>query len=157
MSRITVRLTEVGNPGLWIPEERLARFPFQKRGGTLCLGDHILKGAAGRENERPIVLQLVAAVDARSGYALEPRLREPGEALLAAAAGTLANAIEQRGAIPERVLVPEAHYAEGLQALARAAGFELKVRKDLPALKELFRALDKFAERDRRRGPELVH
>lgn len=153
-SRIVIRTEKVLQPRLWVSEERLAGLPFRGRGGVLCLGDHFMRGAAGLKNERPIVLHLLAVVDARSGFAFEPRLREPGEILASAAAEVLVQAIEARGAIPNRVLVSEPYYAEELKALARAAGFEIELRRRLPALEDLFRSLEKFERRWAAQGPE---
>lgn len=152
-SRIAIRTEKILQPRLWVSEERLAGLPFRVRGGVLCLGDHLMRGAAGSENERPIVLHLLAVVDARSGLAYEPRLREPGETLASAAADVLVQAIEARGAIPDRVLVSEPYYAKELQALARAAGFDLQLRSSLPALERLFRKFEEFERRARRQGP----
>lgn len=155
-SRIVVQTEKVLRPRLWIPEERLRRLPFHLRGGVLCLGDRLLRGAAGLEHERPIVLQLLAVVDAHSGFVYEPRLREPGECLASAAADVLVRAIEARGAIPERVLVSEPYYAEQLEALARAAGFEIQLRRSLPALDRFFRELDQRERRRRQWDPDLM-
>ncbi len=155
-SKISIRLEKVRESRLWISQERFERLPFHTRRGVLCLGDHLMHGAAGLENERPIVLQLLAVVDAPSGFAFEPRLREPGEILASAAADVLVKAIQARDAIPERVLVSEPYYAEELQALARAAGFEIQLRQRLPVLEELFRGLENFQQRRAGRGPRLA-
>jgi hypothetical protein len=141
---------------LWLSEERLAGLRPLKRQGVVCLGDHLMRGAAGLENERPMVLQVMAVVDARSGFAFEPGLRRPGEPLAAVAAEALARASETRGAVPERVLVAEPYYAEQLQPLARAAGFEIQLKRRLPALDALFSSLERFEKRAGKSGSQIV-
>lgn len=71
-------------------------------------------------------------------------------------ASALANAIEQRGTIPEMVMVRSARHAEPLEELARVAGFKLTVRKHQPMLEELFDALEKVALRNGATGSGMI-
>lgn len=144
---VNINLAKVHEKRLWLPEERVATLPARRDSGALVVGDHILPGSAGLENERPAVLHLFAAVDARSGFAYSPEMREPGEPLPETAARVLAGAIEERGTVPETVMVRNSRFALGLEELARVAGFKLKVRKQQPMLDELFRELDRAAGR----------
>lgn len=155
VARIQLRVALEDQGHLRVSEEWIARLP-RRRSGVLCLGDHLMQGAAGLENERPIVLHLLAAVDAESGFAYEPKLREPGEILAFAAAEVLVKTIEARGAVPERVLVPAPYYERCLKPVAEAAGFTIQVRRSLPALDELFRSLDRFERRGREGRPDPV-
>lgn len=153
---VNINLTKVHEKRIWLPEERVAALPARRDSGALVVGDYILPGCAGLENERPIVLHMFAAVDARSGFAYAPEVREPGEPLPGVAARVLATAIEQRGTMPETVMVRNARYAEPLEELARVAGFKLKLRKHQPMLDELFGELEKMARMRGKTGPEVI-
>lgn len=143
-------------PHLWLDPDELADLKSHSRSGVVCIGDCILPGAAGLKNERPIVLNLVAALDARSGYAYPPCMRKPGEPLPAAAARALAEAIRARGALPERVLATDEQIARGLEELGRELGFEIRLKSHIPVLDEFFHVIEKKARADAGRGPELV-
>lgn len=69
---VNINLAKVSEKRLWLPEERVAALPARRDAGALVVGEHLLPGSAGRENERPVVLHLSAAVDARSGFAYPP-------------------------------------------------------------------------------------
>jgi len=153
---VDINLARVSEKRLWLPEERVAAWPARRDPGALVVGDHVLPGSAGLENERPAVLHLFAAVDARSGFAYPPELREPGTPLPAVMASALANAIEQRGSTPDTVMVRYARHAKPLEELARVAGFKLKVRKQQPMLDELFGELDKVARRNGATGSGMI-
>lgn len=153
---LTTEVNRVVIPRLWLDPDEVEDLKSRSKSGVICVGDMIMPGAAGLENERPIVLNLVAALDERSGYAYPPCLREPGEALPAAAARALADAIRARDAIPDRVLVLDEGYASGLGELAKELGFEIRVKSRIPALDEFFRVMDKKARADAFDGPQMV-
>lgn len=153
---LSVDIARVVVPRLWLEQEEVDRLKRLPKSGAVCVGDCIMPGAAGLENERPIVLNLVAALDARSGYAYPPHMREPGEPLAAAGARALADAIRARKAIPDRVLVLEDEYAMGLGELAQELGFEIRLKSQVPVLDEFFRVMDRKMQADAASGPELV-
>lgn len=153
---VDINLMRASPPRLWVPEERVAALPARRDAGALVVGDLLLPGSVGLENDRPGVLHLCAAVDARSGFAYPPQLRAPGAPLPAAMADALVSAIEQRGTMPETVMVRSARHAEPLEELARVAGFKLKVRKHQPLLDELFGELDKVARGNGERGSSMI-
>jgi hypothetical protein len=152
LTTVELNVSIVNPPRLWAPESRIAKLPKGPNRGTLCMGDHVLPGCVGIENERPMLMHAVAVLDNSSGYAFPPRFREPGEPLAAAAADVFVNAIEARGMPPETVLVPEPAYEDALKALAATLHFRIKVRKSLPVMEDFFLSLEKFMEREGARG-----
>lgn len=155
ISLVKFDLSHVSPPRLWVSEERLAGLPSRKA-GVLCLGDYVMPGCAGGEDDRPVALHLIAVVENRSGFAFPPRLREPGEVLAAAASDVLLDAIACHGAVPKTVLVANPYYVDSLAELARVAGFEIKLRRRLPMLDELFIALARVADGDIPDSPHPV-
>jgi hypothetical protein len=153
---LSVSIARVEVPRLWLEQEEVERLKRLPKSGAVCVGDSIMPGVAGMENERPTVLNLVVALDARSGYAYPPELRTPGEPLAGAGARVLAEAIRARKAIPDRVLVMDEHYSLGLGELARALGFEIRLKSHVPVLDEFFEVMDRKMRADAASGPELV-
>ena len=141
ITQVKFARTPVNPPRLWVSEERLASLPPSRKAGALCLGDWVMPGCAGGVDDRPVALHLLAVVENRSGFAFPPRLREPGEVLAAAATDGLLDAIVCHGAVPKTVLVTDPYYVDSLAEVARVAGFEIKLRRKLPMLDELFQAL----------------
>ena len=157
VNMLNMRLTRVNEPNLWVPKEALFALPSGPKSGAICLGDHILPGCAGLENERPTVLHMLAAVDHRSGFAYPPQLRTPGELWGVGASNVLLEAIRVRGAIPENVFVRKAHHAELLTELARVVGFQIQVKRHLPMLNELFREVSRLGAPPSGTKSRLVH
>jgi len=145
---LSVGITRAAVPRLWLDEEEVERLKRLPKSGAVCVGDSIMPGLAGMENERPTVLNLVVALDVPSGYAYPPDLRQPGEPLAAAGARVLAEAIRVRQAIPDRVLVMDEQFSTGLGELAQALGFEIRLKSHVPVLDEFFRVMDRKMKAD---------
>lgn len=145
---LSVGITRVDVPRLWLDEQEVDRLRRLPKSGAVCVGDSIMPGLAGMENERPTVLNLLVVLDARSGYAYPPDLRQPGEPLAAAGARVLAEAIRTRQAVPDRVLVTDEQFATGLAELAKALGFEIRLKSHVPVLDEFFRVMDRKMKTD---------
>lgn len=157
MTMLNMQLTRVNQPRLWVPQEHLRDLPTGPKSGAMCLGDILLPGSIGQLNERPAVVHLFALVDNRSGYAFPPTLRKPGELLGASASEAVLTAIKERRQIPETIFVPEPFFAGVLGELARVVGFELRVRRHLPMLDELFRELTRYAEQRGDGDSQTIH
>jgi len=78
---------------------------------------------------------------------------ESGTSLAALA---VAEAIRARGSRPERVLATDEQLARGLEELAMALGFEVRLKSHLPVLDEFFRVIEKKARADAAKGPQRV-
>lgn len=157
MTMLNMQITRVNQPQLWVPLEHLRGLPAGRKSGTLCLGDMILPGSIGGQNERPAVVHLFVVADNRSGHAFPPALRQPGTPLGASASQALLTAINERRQIPEKVFVPEPLFADALGELARVVGFEVRVRRHLPILQDLLRELARYAEQRAGEDAPTIH
>jgi hypothetical protein len=153
---LSVSIARVVVPKLWLEPEEVDRLKRLPKSGAVCVGDCILPGGAGGEDRRLMVINLVVALDARSGYAYPPHIREVGEPLAQAGARALAEAIRARQAVPDRVLVMEEDYSRGLAELAQQLGFEIRLKSQIPTLEEFFRVMHRQAGAGVDEGPQLV-
>jgi len=100
------------------------------------------------------VYQEVKNLVAGMSYQFQAWVRAESGTSLAALA--VAEAIRARGSRPERVLATDEQLARGLEELAMALGFEVRLKSHLPVLDEFFRVIEKKARADAAKGPQRV-
>jgi hypothetical protein len=91
-------------------------------------------GMIGEKHARKACVRVALVIEAKTALALAPELGSPDESTGAILQRVILGAIEASGAIPSKIYVRDREYKALLAPIARALGFEIAVKKSLPAL-----------------------
>ena len=91
-------------------------------------------GMIGEKHSRKACVRVALAIEAKSALALAPEVGSPDESTGEILQRVVLSAIEASGAIPTKIYVRDREFKALLAPIARALGFEIAVKKSLPAL-----------------------
>lgn len=91
-------------------------------------------GMIGEKHSRKSCVRVALAIEAKSALALAPEVGSPDESTGEILQRVILSAIEASGAIPTKIYVRDREFKALLAPIARALGFEIAVKKSLPAL-----------------------
>ena len=91
-------------------------------------------GMIGEKHSRKACVRVALAIEAKSALALAPEVGPPDLSTGEILQRVILSAIEASGAIPSKIYVRDREYKALLAPVARALGFEITVKKSLPAL-----------------------